>query len=196
MCREPTMKLATTICILALAAFVPTVAMPSDLDKNATELAEKIKPQLPAGWSVVALKNIVTVSRQKPVEWYCMISLPTHDVAELKAMGFVQSGTCTITVELSPPLTPDEVARLEKENALATKEYYEKHPVDPLRKPTTPTRELTDRLHRIPNVLTPGYSALFTPFYKQGWMAFCDEGEKAECLRVEQTVSKSVEPVK
>ena len=77
------MKLPTTIYVLAMLAFT-LAAAPFDAAKTAADCATKMKPQLPAGWSVTAEKNVVTITRQKPVEWYGTISLPAHkDKADL-----------------------------------------------------------------------------------------------------------------
>ena len=170
-----------------LSLFVGTIGHAA---QPAADAAAKIKPQLPAGWSVAVEKDIVTITREKPIEWYSAISLPAHkDKADLKARGFVHSGTYTITVNFGPPMTPEDRSRLVDENARMTEDYYQKHPADPHGKPTAPPKELTEKLQRIPNLLAADYSAVVTPFIS-GWLAFYDEGDEVECLRVEQAIRK------
>ena len=175
------------LLVLLLVLFVGSIGHAAG---PAADGAVKIKPLLPAGWSIAVEKDIVTITREKPVEWYGTISLPAHnDKADLKARGFVQSGAYTITVNFGPPMTPLERSRLVDENTRMKEDYYQKHPVDPHDKPTAPPKELTEKLHRIPNLLAADYSAVVTPFI-QGSLAFYDDGDKAECLRVEQAIRK------
>lgn len=184
--------LSFVLAILLFCSSGPAQGGEVDAAKTAAEFAQKLKPQIPEGWTVAANKNIVTVSRQKPVEWYGTISLPAHnDKAELKAQGFVHSSPYTITVEFGPPLTPDAVAKLEEPNKRTMEDYYRQHPVDPHAKPTSPPKEVTDKLHHIPNVLTKDYSALVIPSI-QGSLAFYSPEDEVECQRVEQRIKASL----
>ncbi len=169
-------------------------APPFDAAKTAGDLATQIKPHLPANWSLLVDKDTITITRKEPVEWFGNASLPTFkDKADLKAQGFVQSSTYTVIVKFASPLTPAEAENLEKQNLRMVEDYYQTHPVKPRRKPTSPPTELTQRLHPIPNVLTPEYSAFVTPFLHASEAFFSDE-DGAECRRVEQAVLNVLKP--
>lgn len=150
--------------------------------------AAKIKPVVPKGWALTTEKNVVTIRREQPIEWYGTISLPAHKGnADLKAMGCVHSGTYTIVMEFAPPMTAEESERLEKENKKISRDYLAAHPVHPNEKPTAPPRELTDRLHRIPDILLQDCSVFFKP-YIHGSLAFYDDAVGTECKTVESEV--------
>ncbi len=156
----------------------------------AAEYASKIKSVLPAGWSIIRDKNLVTIRREKPVEWYGTISLPMHkDKADLKARGFVHFSPYTITLEFFAPMTEVAVARLEEENRKTEAEYDRQHPQPVLGKPLGPPKELTDRLHHIPNVFSADCSVLMTPWIT-GWLAFYDQKDAVECRGIERSVHR------
>jgi plasmid stabilization system protein ParE len=84
-------------------------------------------------------------------------------------------------------MAAQEAARLLKENADMSSAYSAAHPQRPSEKPSLPPRELTDRLHRVPNILLADSSVLLTVNI-QPPLAFFDDAVGAECLQVEQTV--------
>jgi hypothetical protein len=155
-------------------------------EKIAADLADKIKPKLPKAWSLTREKNIITVRRDKPFEWYSTISLPSHDLAELKSDGFIQKGNYTITLEFFSPMSKADVDKLIAENKRITKKYDEEHPREKNTKPID-SPELQKSLHHIPDILTDHYSVLVEPFI-QGWLAFFNEQEKKECEGVEKDI--------
>lgn len=154
------------------------------------DISKKLKSILPAGWSLKKSGNIITIKRDKPIEWYNTISLPFHrDLADLKARGFIQSGTYTITLEFFPPMSKMEVDKILEENSQIERRYYEKHPQPKNGKPSVP-RELEQSLRHIPDILTKHYSVLVTPFIDGPGMAFYDEKDKKKCEDVEQDVRR------
>lgn len=109
--------LATRIALLLGTMVVPSLSFGQDAvpqpanrprNRNPAEqpleafvgISKNIKAVLPTGWSIKREKNVVTICREKPIEWYGTISLPQHkDLADLKAKGFIHSGSYTITLE-------------------------------------------------------------------------------------------------
>lgn len=153
-------------------------------------VSKKIESILPTGWSLKQEKTIVTIKRDKPIEWYCTISLPNHkDLADLKAKGFIKSGTYTITLEFFPPMSQAAVDKLVEANRQIEERYYEKHPQPKNIKPSVPW-ELQQSLHHIPDILTERYSVLVTPFIHGYRLAFFNEDDKKECEGVEQDVRR------
>ncbi len=152
-------------------------------------ISKKIKSILPTGWSIEREKNIVTIRRGKPIEWYGTISLPSHDLAYLKAHGFIHSGTYTITLEFFPPMSKAAVAKLVEENRQIERRYYEEHPQPKNIKPSVPW-ELQQSLHHIPDILTRHYSVLVTPSIHGYRLAFFNEEDKKECEGVEQNARR------
>jgi hypothetical protein len=159
-------------------------------EKDAKEVLEKIKTKLPIGWSVKSDKNIVTVSRDKPIEWYGTISLPSLGRAELKAQGFVHSGHYTITLEFFPPMSKSAIDKLIEANRRIEDEYDRKHPQPKNSKPLGPPKDMRDSMHHIPNILSDRYNVLLIPFIQGPGEAFFDEQEKKECEGVEQEVRR------
>jgi hypothetical protein len=161
------------------------------LTQEIAHCATKIQAQLPTGWNMAVVSNTITVSREKPIEWYGTISLPHNNKAELKALGFVHPGTYTIRVDFGQPVTEEAREKLLAENKRIISEYYSRHPRDPPSKPSPPPKEVRNKLHRIPNILTARYSALVTPFIQDS-MAFYDASVEAECSRVERMIREVV----
>jgi hypothetical protein len=155
----------------------------------ATEFVAKIKAVLPNGWSVKADKNTIIVRRDKPIKWYGTISLPSHNLAYLKAHGFIHSETYTVVLEFFPPMSKAAVDELNEENRRIKEQYYHEHPRPKNVKPSVPW-ELKQSLHHIPNVLAKNYSVLLTPFIQGPSLAFFNEQEKKECEGVEREVRR------
>jgi uncharacterized protein (TIGR03067 family) len=153
-------------------------------------ISKKLKTVLPVGWSLKREKNIVTIRRDKPIEWYGTISLPNHkDLADLKAKGFIHSGNYTITLEFFPPMSKAAVDKLVEENRRIEEQYYHEHPRPKNTKPSVPW-ELQQSLHHIPNILMRHYSVVVVPFIHGYGIAFFDEQDKKECEGVEQDVRR------
>jgi hypothetical protein len=184
---------AQALTILASAPASAAAGTP-DCAELAAAQAARIKPILPKGWSIAVKKNVLTVRRDQPIAWYGTISLPAHrDKAELKAAGFVHSSTYQIEVEYAPPMTDAEAGRLAKENDQMTRAYDLAHPKPASGKPLAPPKELTDQLHRIPNVRTPAYSCFLTVGPVDDFStAFYDDAVKTECTRLKQQVLRIV----
>lgn len=155
----------------------------------ATEFVAKIKAVLPNGWSVKSEKNIIIVRREKPIEYYGTISLPSHDLAELKAQGFVHSANYTVILEFFPLMSKAAVDKLIEVNRRIEEQYYHEHPRPKNVKPSV-SWELKQSLHHIPNVLAKNYSVLLTPFIQGPGLAFFNEQEKKECEGVEQELRR------
>ncbi|MCE5267519.1 MAG: tetratricopeptide repeat protein [Planctomycetaceae bacterium] len=171
--------------------YLPRRIETNSADKQAKIVAavvEKIKPLLPTGWSVRKDGNVFTIRRDKPIEWYGTISLPSHNLAYLKNHGFIKSGRYTITLEFFPPLSKAAVDKLVEDNRRIEKQYYQAHPQPKNDKPSLPW-ELEQSLHHIPDLLAKQYSVLVTPSIN-GWVAFYDEQDKKECEGVEQNVRR------
>lgn len=157
-------------------------------ERDAAEVLEKIKTRLPNGWSVKSEKNITTVARDKPIEWYGTISLPPLGLPELKAQGFVHSGNYTITLEFFPPMSKAAVDELIKANQRIEEQYDREHPQPKDSKPLGLPKDVRDSMHHIPNILVESYSVLLIPFIQGPGEAFFNEQEKKECEGVEQDV--------
>jgi len=129
---------------------MPQKADPTEKQaRTATAFVVKIKSLLPNGWSVKADKNTIIVRREKPIEYYGTISLPSHDLAKLKAQGFVHSANYTIILEFFPPMSKAAVDKLIEENRRIEEQYYHEHPRPKNIKPSVPW-ELKQSLHHIP----------------------------------------------
>lgn len=207
-CKKQIAWLYTVIILILGAVVVPSLSLgqsskeaaskeskktnPTDQSqKIATVFLEKIRSKLPNGWSIKGKNNDLIVSRDKPIEWYGTISLPSHkDLADLKAQGFVQSGNYTITLEFFPPMSKAEVEKLTKENERIEENYYRKHPQPKNSKPLGLPKEVRESLHHIPNILAKNFSVLLTPFIQGPGEAFFNEQEKKECEGVEQAVTR------
>ncbi len=159
-------------------------------NKTAVEFSEKIKSVLPSGWSVKSDKNIVTVRRDKPIEWYGTISLPPLGLADLKAQGFVHSGNYTIVLEFFPPMSKADIDELIEDNRSIEEHYDHQHPQPKDSKPLGTSKELLDSLHHIPNVLGKKCSVRLTPFIQGPGEAFFNEQDKKECEGVERDVRR------
>jgi len=167
-----------------------------DRKADATAVAEscgwQIKSFLPAGWSVAVTDNIVLIKRDQPIESYGKVSLPYHrDRAELKAKGFVRESIYSIRLEFAAPVTEAEVTRRKQENEAVIRRYnLANQPA--LGKPTGLPREVADRLHRIPNMLTPNW-ALYRQVTPEGpWMAFYDDAVEIECRAIGEKVNQVI----
>ena len=147
-----------------------------------------------SGWSAKSEKNVITVSRDKPIEWYGTISLPPLGLTELKTQGFVHLGNYTITLEFFPPISKAAVDELIEANRQIEKEYDRKHPQPKKSKPLGLAKNVRDSMHRIPNILADRYSVLLTPFIKGPGKAFFNEQENKECKGVEQDVRRVLNP--
>jgi hypothetical protein len=159
-------------------------------EKDAAEFLEKIKTRLPGGWSIKREKNIITVSRDKPVEWYGTISSPYHhDLAELKAKGFVHSGNYTIILEFFPPMSKAAIDKLIEKNRRIEEQYELKHPQPKNSKPNGLPNDVRDSMHHVPNILVESYSVRLIPAI-QGWRAFFNEQDKKECEGVKMDVRR------
>ena len=167
------------------------------------EYVRQIEAVLPKGWSVQTDKNIVVVSREKPVEmdsrgWPCRPHMSVdvrfmnkaEEKAYLKTEGFVRSGTYSIKIRFAPPMSEAEAARLAQENRETEERYYRKHPVPVSktpRKPTAPPKELTAVLHPIPNILNSKCS-IFLNVSISPLTAFYNKSDEIECQKVERAV--------
>lgn len=197
---------STRIVLLLMVLMAPSLSLgqnaepqPANMPRNmnpperppevVVDISKKIESILPVGWSLKREKNIITIRRDKPIEWYGTISLPSHDLAYLKAHGFIQSGSYAITLEFFPPMSKAAVDRLVEDNRRIEERYYREHPQPKNIKPSVPW-ELRQSLHHIPYIVTKQYAVLVTPFIHGYGVAFFDEQDKKECEGVERDVRR------
>jgi len=174
----------TMAVLLLLLCLVGTAGVQTNW-AVAESCGRQIKSFLPAGWAVTVTDNVVLVSREQPVEHYNKVSLPLHrDKAELKAMGFVARSTYSIRLEFAAPVTEAELARRKQENEAIIRRYREEHPRPASGKPMGLPREVTERLHKIPDVVTPNWALFRQERLAGAWTAFYDDAVGAECQAV------------
>ncbi|MCD4824089.1 MAG: tetratricopeptide repeat protein [Phycisphaerae bacterium] len=167
------------------------------------EYVRQIVAVLPKGWSVQTDKDIVVVSREKPIEidrrgWPCSPHMSAdvrfmnkaEEKAYLKAEGLISSGTYSIKIRFAPPMSEAEAVRLSQENRETEERYYRKHPVSVSktpRKPLAPPKELTAALHPIPDILNSKCS-IFLHISIRESRAFYNKSDEVECRKVERAV--------
>jgi hypothetical protein len=151
---------------------------------------EAIKTRLRSGWSAKSEENVITVSRDKPIEWYGTIGLPPVGLAELKDQGFVHSGNYNITLEFFPPMSQAAVDKLLAANRRIEEEYYSNQPQPKDSKPVGLPKNVRDSMQPIPNILADSYSVRLIPYIQGPSEAFFNEQEKKECEGVERDIRR------
>ena len=168
------------------------------------EAAQRVRSVLPNGWTLTMTGGGFEVRRQAPVEWFNTIGLPTWDMDELKAGGYVRLAIYTIRAGVAEP-APEFLAHMQRHNEQARRRMQELDAqMAHMRgrgeyEPRTPAdRELVDEYerlkvspYRLPDVTTAEWSVWFRPSLF-GNQAFYSPEVEQECATVRQAIEAAL----